>query len=157
MIEPNDCESVQRLISAGRDERLPSSGRRTIDEHLRRCEGCREFFAMVEAHSATLKALPAAEINTDLGFNSEKPSKRPYLKKIWSARISVPAPIAAVAVIAVVALAAFNPGFFGRKGFERAGEGTSAAMGQPAIEYVQSYRLAPQRAALEWPAARKSN
>jgi len=157
MTKPDDCEYVQRLISAGRDERSPWSSRRAINEHLKGCEHCREFSATVEGHAAMLKTLPGAEMNTDPGLGIESHVRQPLLKRLWSAHVSVPVPVAAVTVVAAIVLTALVPQFFNHSNGETSDERESFIRTESVIEYVQAYRLAPQSAALERPSTPKSN
>jgi anti-sigma factor RsiW len=97
-----NCERYQQLLSGRLDESLPSEHGAALRKHLAACDRCREFEQELEDQRKVLARLPhlsADSLSLPTGTDTTRPN---IAIRLWRARLSIPAPLAAVLVAAVV-------------------------------------------------------
>lgn len=90
-----DCRYYQQLISSRLDEALEPAELADLKRHLHSCHACREFESAVRHQHAALASLPR------LSAKHLTPPTASPIRRLWRARISIPAPLAAAIVIAI--------------------------------------------------------
>jgi hypothetical protein len=133
----NRCDYFERLVSDAADTPLATPEQEELRDHLATCASCRKFQSSVENASAALKLLPVAEMTSPLRpalVGSPTPS---LLQRIWRARISLPAPLAAAAILVVIGLAVWGATRHSVEPVTKPSQPTAT------ITYVQVEQIAP--------------
>ena len=97
-----DCERYRRLLSQQQDEPLPNDRDSGLQQHLAACDRCRKFAKDLEHQREILADLPHLATDT-LTLPADSATARPNLAfRLWRARLSVPVPLAAALLAAVI-------------------------------------------------------
>ncbi len=105
------CDDMQYNISAYLDDALDLSSQATMFAHLGECGQCRLFLRRMLDLRAGLAAIPAPEVPPSLDrrvmrlkLKRTRPMKgaRERLRTLWSQRLSVPLPSAALIALALI-------------------------------------------------------
>ena len=94
-----DCPHYQQLISCSLDEPLPSSEQTELDRHLQTCESCRDFERVARRQQQSARELPHSK-SSSTALRPSATARRDVMSRLWRARISVAAPLAAALLIA---------------------------------------------------------
>jgi anti-sigma factor RsiW len=91
-----NCEQYRQLLSHQLDETLPSKQAAALQEHLGRCDRCREFETTLVRQRTILVGLPRLSAN-NVSLPVDTNTTRPNLAvRCWRARIAVPVPLVVV-------------------------------------------------------------
>ena len=131
------CDYFERLISDAADSSLTSAQQKELGAHLATCAHCREFQTSVQRSSGFLKHLPGAELNIPLPPAVSAPDRLNPLQRVWRSHISLPAPLAAAAVLIIVGLSLWIATR------QRAEPVMQLSQPTAAINYVQVEQIAP--------------
>ncbi len=96
------CEYFEQLISNEADAPLSASEQQELQNHLATCAHCREFQGSVNRSSELFKRLPMATASAPLALNQPKKSGTSPLQRIWRSHITLPAPLAAAALLIII-------------------------------------------------------
>jgi hypothetical protein len=137
-----DREQYERLISDSLDRPLSQVEETKLQEAILKYPELAEFKAELIKQATLVLSLPELRTDPALRLSEEETAHRGILWSLWNLRISVPLPVAAVLVLALVGFALF--GALTRPTLE------APVMTQQAktIEYVQIERLKPATAIL---------
>jgi anti-sigma factor RsiW len=105
------CEDIQLMMSAYIDDSLDSESQGTMFTHLVTCSECREFLRRSLDLRTRLAAIPLPEVPSSLdrrvmrlNLNRSRAMKRAgdWIQALWSHRLSVPLPSAALIAMALI-------------------------------------------------------
>ena len=116
------CKSCQRLFYEYLDEALPAKRRASVEQHLEKCEGCREMLTQERALSSTMSASlrretrsltlrpnVGKEVERALASPAQAAVKMPSRNRPLLRPAMVVAAVACLAVVAVLALQKKEP------------------------------------------------
>jgi anti-sigma factor RsiW len=105
------CEDIQRMISAYADDSLGTKAQGSMFTHLAGCADCREFFRSILELKSRFASLPVPEVPPSLdkrvlrlspGRAGRPAGARDRFHALWSHRLSVPLPSAALIALALI-------------------------------------------------------
>ncbi len=137
-----DREQYERLISDSLDRPLSPAEKAELEQAMRQYPELAEFKAELIKQATLVRSLPELSTDAALRLSNEKPARRGVLWSLWNIRVSMPLPVAAVVLLALVGFVLF--GSLTRPTPEVPVMTQQAAM----IEYVQIERLKPATAVL---------
>lgn len=109
------CDEIRKRLSEYLDGELPPDGKRSVEEHLAGCEGCRRELSELELTLGHLRSLPEVEPppfytqSVMRRVREEAQAKPGLLRKLFfPLRVKLPIEALAVALVAVVAVYVFK-------------------------------------------------
>lgn len=138
------CEYYQRLLSESLDDDLTEEQADEVEKHLIDCVACRAFQRISKNQAVLTRQLPMVDCSDNDGKVNDL-SKPAYLKQFWSARLSVPLPVAAAVLLLVLGISGWGL-------MKSGGSPTSSPplhRGMTQIEQIQIMRFEPQSALLQ--------
>lgn len=137
-----DREQYERLISDSLDRPLSQAEETELQKAILKYPELVEFKAELIKQATLVRSLPELRTDAALRLSNEKPAQRGVLWSLWNLRVSLPLPVAAVLVLALIGFALF--GSLTRPTPEVPVMTQQATM----IDYVQIERLKPATAVL---------
>ena len=135
-------EYYERLISDSLDRMLSAAEAEELEQGMREYPGLAEFRATTLKQAELIRSLPELKVYSALKPSFAKLEKRGILWSLWNIRVSLPLPVAALVLLAVLSSVLF--GIYAKKALS-----VAATVRQTTrIEYIQIERLKPAKAIL---------
>lgn len=135
-------EYYERLISDSLDGTLSAAEAKELEQAVREHPELAEFKAATLKQAELVQSLPQFTMDTALTPSVDKSEKRGILWSLWNTRVSLPIPVAAVMLLAVLGSVLF--GIYAKEAPSVSITNQQATT----IKYIQIERLKPATAVL---------
>lgn len=131
-----NCEYYQALISNQIDGAIDPNQLTELKEHEKNCSDCAEFRAMIVRQGKLLEKLPSRILNAPLV--GREPKAVSWLQNIWSAKITIPMPAAAIIVLMMISFLIYSNGFNPQEDYNKLASDDSSLLIETVIMQPQS-------------------